>query len=141
MSLTVGTAMAAIGKKGAMALAVKAGVGMLSYNQARDEGKSAAGAAAKGVFDGFVIDKIGPGKVAVAKALAATPSVAVNSYYALDQQRRRMGRMGNNLPFETANFVNTQQAHTMRQAGLQMAQQSQFNRQQAMLGNEAQYFG
>lgn len=142
MSLTVSAAIAAAGgKAGVAALAMKSGVGILSYNKARNEGQGVIPSMAKGAFDGFAIDKIGPGNIFVAKALANAPSIAAKSYYSLDQQRRQMSRLGTNMPFQTANFMDTQQAYTMRQAGMKMAQQSQFSRQQAMLGNEAQFFG
>ena len=52
---------------------------------------------------------------------------------------RSMNRGAINAPFSNATFVDTQQAYTMRQAGMQMAQASRYNLQQTLLGNEAQY--
>ena len=48
-----------------------------------------------------------------------------------------MDRANRNIPFSNATFVDTKQAYTMRQAGMQLAQASKYNLQQAMLGNEA----
>ena len=45
--------------------------------------------------------------------------------------------MGNALPFSNSTFIDTQQTYTMRQAGMNLAKQSKYNIQQAMMGDEA----
>ena len=41
------------------------------------------------------------------------------------------------MPFYNATFNDTQQAYTMRQAGMQLAENSKYNLQQSLMGNEA----
>ena len=41
--------------------------------------------------------------------------------------------------FAHAQFNDTEQAYTMRQAGMAIAKRSRYNINQAMLGNEAKY--
>lgn len=129
------------GKLALGSMALKAGTGYMSYQSSRNEGKSPVESAVSAAGSAFLISKAGPANLAIAKTLASVPSVAANAYYGIDQRRRQMGRMSHSMPFETATFVDTQQAYTMRQAGMKMAQRSQYNVQQAMLGNEAQYMG
>ena len=48
-----------------------------------------------------------------------------------------MDRTNRHVPFANATFVDTKQAYTMRQAGMQLAEASKYNLQQSLLGNEA----
>lgn len=41
--------------------------------------------------------------------------------------------------FSNAQFNDTEQVHTMREAGMQMLQRSKYNTQMALMGNEAKY--
>lgn len=112
--------------------------GVSSYNEARQQGQSNLGAIAKGVADGALIDIIGWKLYFGGAALISAPKMAVGAYENLAQKSRSM-EMSNHAPFIGNSFVDTEQTYTMRQAGMQMAEQSQFNTKRALLGNEAQY--
>jgi hypothetical protein len=71
--------------------------------------------------------------------LPALPEAAVNGYEALGKLTRQMNQQGKQVPFVNAGFHDYNQAFTMRQAGMQMAQASQYNLQQSLMGNEAAY--
>ena len=53
--------------------------------------------------------------------------------------QRNMNKASRQVPFQNAQFRDYNQAMTMRQAGMQMAQASRYNLQQTLMGNEAQY--
>ena len=52
---------------------------------------------------------------------------------------RQMNSVQRIQTFGEAEFMDTQQLATMRQAGMELAKMSQYNLQQSMMGNEAQY--
>ena len=53
--------------------------------------------------------------------------------------QRSMNKTSRQTPFSNAQFRDYNQAFTMRQAGLQMAEASRYNLQQTLMGNEASY--
>ena len=71
--------------------------------------------------------------------LQAAPTMAWEGYKFQRDFRRNLGREQQNTPFGTAHFMDSQQAFTMRQAGMAIAQQSNYATQRAMLGNEARF--
>ena len=56
---------------------------------------------------------------------------------ASSEDERQMNKANRRIPFSHSTFNDYRQAATMRQAGMQLAQNSQYNLQQALLGNEA----
>jgi len=72
-------------------------------------------------------------------ALKDGPRLAVEGMAAADTWRRNPARSNSNEAFVNAQFEDTQQVHTMRQAGMAIAQRSRYNTQVAMMGNEASY--
>lgn len=123
----------------AVSLGVNAYIGINSYSEAKREGSSTIGAAAKTVADIALSEVIGWPVYLGAKALIGAPGFIVRGYESMARTARSMSATSNNIPFANATFVDTQQIYTMRQAGMALAQQSKYNLQHAMLGNEAQY--
>jgi hypothetical protein len=113
--------------------------GVKGYQSAREEGHSVLPATAKAVSESIIVDLLGLPTYLGLQAAEAIPKGLVKGAEALNKQARGMSSMGRNKPFANAAFTDTQQAYTMRQAGMQMAQASKHNLQHAMLGNEAQY--
>jgi hypothetical protein len=69
----------------------------------------------------------------------AAPSLAVAGMEEYGKYERQLAKDRVARPFGNANFQDSRNAHTMRQAGMALAQRSKYNIQQAMLGNEAQH--
>ena len=68
-----------------------------------------------------------------------TPKYLIQGADMLYKENRRMNSAANNQTFGTAQFADNQQLATMRQSGMQLAAMSQYNLQQTLMGNEAQY--
>ena len=109
------------------------------YKTAKEQGYSTGASIAKAAGTNIMMNVIGPGKYTMMQLGMELPSLAVKGYEALSQQARAMSIMGTNKPFQNSTFVDTQQNYTMRQAGMQLAKASQYNTQQAMLGQEANF--
>lgn len=69
----------------------------------------------------------------------SAPSMVVGGLEGMAKMQRSMNKTSRQVPFQNATFKDYSQAMTMRQAGMQMAQASRYNLQQAIMGNEAQY--
>ena len=110
-----------------------------SYKTAREEGSSRLGAAAKAGGEMALFEAMGPVASLAYMTLPAIPSLAVKGYEEVGILTRQMNQQGKQVPFVNSNFNDYQQAFTMRQAGMQLAQNSQYNLQQTLMGNEAQY--
>lgn len=54
-------------------------------------------------------------------------------------QRRARDIIRGQTPFSNANFADSTQKYTMRQAGMSMIEQAEYDQQNAMLGREAKY--
>jgi hypothetical protein len=119
------------------------GIGVYSasdtYQTARESGSGVASAGLQGAADFALPFMMGGWGYAAYEAATELPSLAVEGYQAADNYRRRLGREGMNHAFQNSTFNDTQQVHTMRQAGMAIAQRSRYNIQQAQLGNEAKY--
>lgn len=109
------------------------------YKDARNEGKGVVKSAAKaGAL--FVAGEVlqGTGMFAVMAAKQA-PQMIVHGIESLQKTTRGMNSMTRFQTFGEAEFHDTHQLATMRQAGMELAKMSQYNLQQSMMGNEAQY--
>jgi len=112
--------------------------GVMDYKIAREEGRSVPGSVIRATATGIMPEIMGLPAFLGMQAAMAIPSGAIKTYEGLGQRARSMSRQSQNIPFDNSQFVDTQQAYTMRQAGMKMAQASKYNLQQSMLGNEAQ---
>ena len=65
--------------------------------------------------------------------------MAVGAVEGISKMQRNMNRQARRIPFNNSTFNDNQRAFTMRQAGMQLAKNSQYNLQQSLMGNEANY--
>jgi hypothetical protein len=136
-----------VGKKllGKMSPMGLAGIGLNAYftldayKQGREEGIGRTGAMAKAIGESVMMDAMGIIPYGLMQGAKALPKAAVKVFEETSKMARSMSYASRNIPFQNATFVDTPQASTMRQAGMQLAKASKYNLQQTMLGNEAQY--
>lgn len=119
-------------------LGVNAIQGLMDYKDARKNGSSVPGSVIKAAGNYAFNEIAGWGGLALSLA-APLPGLAVEGIEGIAKYQRSMNKSMRRIPFANANYTDFKQAFTMRQAGMQIAQNSQYNLQQAMLGNEAQY--
>ena len=108
------------------------------YKDARAEGSSRMGSLAKAGTTFAMGEVLGFGMIPLQMA-ASAPQAAVSAMEGIGKYQRQMNRDARRVPFINSNFNDYKQAYTMRQAGMQHAQQSQYNLQQTLMGNEASY--
>lgn len=133
-----GKSLKGIGAGSMLGMGLNAYFGMDTYQTAREEGSSKLGATGKAVGEMVMADVLGMPAYIGMQLIPAAAKGAVAGYSAINKQTRGMNRGSRNAPFANANFIDNQQAYTMRQAGMQLARESKYNMQQTMLGNEAQ---
>ena len=108
------------------------------YKNAREEGKGVIAAAGKSAGL-FVAGEALGGAMFPVMAAAAAPKVAVSAMEGMQKMTRKMNSVQRIQTFGKAYFQDTNQLATMRQAGMELAKMSQYNLQQSVMGNEAQY--
>ena len=114
------------------------GFAISDYNEARNAGDGVVKSAAKAGAQFVAGEMLGAWMFPVMLA-KQVPSIAVNTIEATRQMTRQMNSTSRIQTFGEAQFRDTQQLATMRQAGMEMAKMSQYNLQQSIMGNEAQY--
>lgn len=109
------------------------------YKDNRDAGKGVVSSAVKaGAL--FAAGEMLPGIMFPGVMLAgAIPKMAVGAIETTQKMTRQMNNMQRIQTFGESYFQDTQQLATMRQAGMELAKMSQYNLQQSIMGNEAQY--
>lgn len=109
------------------------------YKDARDSGKGVVSSAVKaGAL--FAAGEVLQGAMFPGVLLAgAIPKMAVGAIETTQKMTRQMNNMQRIQTFGESYFQDTQQLATMRQAGMELAKMSQYNLQQSIMGNEAQY--
>ena len=112
-------------------------LGVTGYKERRSEGKGRVGSAIETGADLIMMDAMGFGLTIGLQAARAIPKLAVSGYMKAGSMARSMDRMSINAPFANSTFVDSKQAYTMRQAGMQLAEVSKYNLQQTLMGNEA----
>lgn len=113
--------------------------GVSEFHDAKREGYSTGMAAGRAVGTYILDETIGPlGSIGM-WAVRTLPNAIVSAGDNLSKMSRDMTSRSVGGAFSNATFIDSQQAYTMRQAGMQMAKASQYNLQQTMMGNEAQY--
>lgn len=126
-----------LGVGGTIALGMNAFSTISDYKQSRMEGHSVLGSGISAAGNAVMFEAIGWKATLGLGAIKAIPSMAVNGALKVNAAARQMDRASRGTPFANSTFVDSQQAYTMRQAGMQLAQASKYNLQQTMLGNEA----
>jgi len=124
--------------KGATANALVSGYfGHSAYNEARQDGKGVVSSAAHAATEMVLPMVLGGWGYMGYLAVTELPGAAVSGVESFNTYSRQLAKQGQNVPFGNATFIDTEQAYTMRQAGMALAQQSKYNVQQALIGSEA----
>lgn len=113
------------------------GFGFADYSDSRQEGNGVLSSAALAAGSFALTNTIGfipTMALSLAKPLSEG---AVSTWDSVNQYGRALDRKSRNVPFSNATFIDTQQTYTMRQAGMNLARQSKYAVQAAMLGDEA----
>ena len=126
------------GKMSMLGLGINAMFSVSDYKYARESGASTMGAVASAGAT-FAAGEVLGGWMLPAMLAKELPGALVSGAESLGKVQRSMDMNARPIPFAGTNFNDHQQAYTMRQAGMQIAQQSQYNLQQSMLGQEATY--
>lgn len=111
----------------------------MAYNDALDEGKTKGEAFGEAAFDAAINLGFGfiPGMLLQAAYYGGPKLVGLaNDLAAQGRQEAQQSYR----PFAWTNPVNSQQYATMRQAGMAIAQQSQYSLQTTMMGQEGKAF-
>lgn len=108
------------------------------YQTARNEGKGKIASIAKAGTE-FAMGELMGAWYLPYQMLKGAPSAIVGGLEGAAKMQRSMNKTSRQVPFQNSTFKDYNQAMTMRQAGMQMAQASRYNLQQAIMGNEAQY--
>lgn len=104
------------------------------YKDARNDGHGVIASAAKAGAMYALGNAALP--ITIAKQI---PSLIVSGIDTLQKTSRSMNNASRFQTFGNAEFHDTKQLATMRQSGMELAKMSQYNMQQAIMGNEAQY--
>lgn len=112
--------------------------GITSYNDARDDGHGVIMSGVEAAANVVAGMALGGPAAALVYGLNPAVEIGVAAVHGIDEYGRSLSRLGRNIPFSNSHFVDFRTAHTMRQAGMNLAAQSRYAVQQAMLGNEAQ---
>lgn len=132
----------ALGKKGlgvggTFALAMNTYGAVADYKDKRLDGYGKAASAMSAAGNAIMFEAIGVAGMIGLGALKHGPKTIVNGVMKANSIARSMDRSSRNTPFANSTFADSQQAYTMRQAGMQLAQASKYNMQQTLMGNEA----
>ena len=132
---------AAKNKTGTMGTLFNVGLGLYfaadTYSEARESGAGVIRSALSAAGDFALSNMMGWKSYLAMSALPGLGSTLVDAYDAVNAYGRNLDRATNGTPFSNSTFIDTQQTYTMRQAGMNLARQSKYNIQQAMLGDEA----
>lgn len=115
------------------------GFGAMTYHDEREKGRGIAGSAASAIGTNIMMDIVGAPAYIGIQAAQALPKAVMGGALEVGKYARSLAMNGRNKPFINAHFNDSQQAYTMRQAGMSLAKASKYNLQQTMLGNEASY--
>ena len=129
-----------VSKYGGEALGLGLGVyfGAQDYADMRKEGQSKISSFAHAAGD-FTVATLAPSFYMGVQLASGIPQAAYGAWKMQREYRRNLANEQLNKPFGTASFMDTQQNYTMRQAGMAIAQQSNYATRSAMLGNEARF--
>ena len=119
-------------------IGLNAAFAVSDYKDARDSGKGVVSSAVKaGAL--FAAGEVLQGAMFPVMLASSIPKMAVGAIETTQKMTRQMNNMQRIQTFGESYFQDTQQLATMRQAGMELAKMSQYNLQQSIMGNEAQY--
>lgn len=111
------------------------GFAISDYNQARNAGDGVIKAGAKAGAQ-FVAGEMLGGWMMPVMLAKQVPTMAISAIEGTQKITRQMNSTGRIQTFGEAEFRDTKQLATMRQAGMELAKMSQYNLQQSIMGNE-----
>lgn len=114
------------------------GFAISDYNEARNAGDGVIKAGAKAGAQ-FVAGEMLGGWMMPVMLAKQVPTIAISAIETTQTVTRKMNSTSRIQTFGEAQFQDTRQLATMRQAGMELAKMSQYNLQQSIMGNEAQY--
>lgn len=114
------------------------GFAVSDYNEARNAGDGVLKAGVKAGAQFVAGEMMGMAFMPVMLA-KQVPTLAISAIETTQNVTRKMNSVSRIQTFGEAQFQDTQQLATMRQAGMELAKMSQYNLQQSIMGNEAQY--
>ena len=114
------------------------GFAINDFNEARDAGDGVIKAGVKAGAQ-FVAGEMLGGWMMPVMLAKQVPTMAISAIEGTQKITRQMNSTGRIQTFGEAEFRDTKQLATMRQAGMELAKMSQYNLQQSIMGNEAQY--
>lgn len=107
------------------------------YKSQRQEGHGKAISTLTAAGNAAIFEAVGFKGMLGLGALKHGPEMIVNGVMKANSIAREMDSSTRNTPFINSTFADSNQAYTMRQAGMQLAQASKYNLQQTLMGNEA----
>lgn len=110
-----------------------------TYKESRENGDGVLWSAAKAGSDFVLPFLLSPALYMGYEAVTGLPGAVIGTSEWYRDASRQAALEKRNAAFSNSHFNDTEQAYTMRQAGMAMAERSRYNVQQAMLGNEAKY--
>ena len=120
-------------------LALSSGFSYMTYDDALNDGKTKSEALGEAAFTFGTTALLGPVAGVGMDLLYHAGPAMVGIANDLTQQGRQQAQQSYR-PFSWTNPVNSQQYATMRQAGMALAQQSQYSLQTTMMGQEGKAF-
>lgn len=124
--------------KRAMGVLFSGAFAISDYKTAREEGKGVVRSALKAGVQFAEGEILGAAMIPIGLAKAA-PMMAIKGVETAQTMTRQMNSVQRLQTFGNTTFQDTQQLATMRQSGMELAKMSQYNLQQSIMGNEAQY--
>ena len=109
------------------------------YKAERRKGKGVISSAARSAANFAIGEALGFWGTIGVGLVKTVPGAVIKGADMLYKENRRMNSAANQQLFGDAQFMDTQQLATMRQSGMEMAKMAQYNLQQTLMGNEAQY--
>ena len=124
--------------KRAMGVVFSGAFAISDYKTAREEGNGVARSVLKAGVQFAEGEILGMAMIPIGLAKAA-PMMAIKGVETAQTMTRQMNSVQRLQTFGNTTFQDTQQLATMRQSGMELAKMSQYNLQQSIMGNEAQY--
>ena len=126
-------------KMAALNVGVSGAFAFGTYDEARESGDGVASSVLQAGGDFATSMIMNPFMYIGAQVLAGGGQAAIQGYNALDQRRHQVARDMRQRAFSSAEFNDTEQTYTMRQAGMAIDRRARGNADLVQLGNEAQF--
>lgn len=120
-------------------LAMSAKAAVDTYKKSRAEGRGAVNSAVRAGGSALITNSLGPISSVLVPMAYAAPGAIMSGMDMLHKEYRRMNSSSNFIPFGKAEFQDSQDLATMRQAGMELAKMSRYNLEQTLMGAEAKH--